>query len=403
MARPPLEVADVFRAHARDFLKSFGRVVSSAERLVLRALIACRTAVLGGHSYTCSEKCGYRRFAYKPCGNRHCPKCGAAARAKWLEARAADLLPVEYFHVVFTIPPALAEIAFQNKKTMYDILFQASATTLKTIAADPKHLGAEIAFIGLLHTWGQTLLHHPHIHYLVPGGGLSHDGTTWLSCRPGYFLHVGTLSRLFRGKFLDLTRRAFAKGELSFHGQLASLAHPDAFNAHLAPAYEIDWNVHAEPPFGGPAQVLKYLARYTHRVAISNHRLVSLQDGMVRFRWKDYAHGNRPRIMTLSAPEFIRRFLLHVLPKGYVHIRHFGFLANSVRAKKLPRCRELLRASGMDTPVLDDIVPAFTWDPAADAPGSPCPKCGKGHVVCHVLDPVPNADPYSAPPDIDSS
>ena len=403
MSRPPLEVADVFRAHARDFLGVSGRVVSFAKKNVLRDLVACRTAVLGGHRYTCSDECGYERYAYKPCGNRHCPKCQAAARAEWLEARARDLLPVEYFHVVFTIPPALAQIALQNKKVMYDILFKASAETLKAIAADPKHLGAELGFIGLLHTWGQPLQHHPHIHYVVPGGGLSPDGTKWVSCRPGYLLPEAVLRRLFRGKFLALTRRAFDRGELSFQGGLASLAESKDFAAHLAPTYEIEWNVYVKPPFGGPARVLKYLAGYTHRVAISNQRLLSLENGVVRFRWKDYAHGNRPRVMSLSAVEFIRRFLLHVLPKGYVHIRHFGFLANSVRGKKLSRCRELLEASCAQMPSLDDIVPAFTWDGPVDTPGSPCPKCGEGHIVRHVLDPTPGPDPWSAPAGIDSS
>ncbi|MHC5058069.1 MAG: IS91 family transposase [Planctomycetota bacterium] len=403
MSRPPLEVADVFRAHARDFLEACGGVVSSAKKKVLRALVACRTAVLGGHRYVCSDECGYERFAYKPCGNRHCPKCQAAARAEWLEARARDLLAVEYFHVVFTLPVPLAEIALQNKKVMYDLLFRASADTLRTIAADPKHLGAQIGFIGLLHTWGQTLLHHPHVHYVVPGGGLGSDGSKWVSCPPGFFLPVRALGRLFRGKFLDLTRRAFTDGQLSFQGRLAPLADPATFAAHLAPTYEIEWNVYAKPPFGGPAQVLKYLARYTHRVAISNHRLVSLHDGEVRFRWKDYAHQSRPRIMTLSAAEFIRRFLLHVLPKGFVHIRHFGFLTNSVRAKKLPRCRELLGASDAHTPSVADIIPADACEGAADAPGSPCPKCGKGHIVRHILDPVPGVDPWSAPREIDSS
>ena len=403
MSRPPLEVADVLRAHARDFLGASGGLVSSARKKVLRALVACRTAALGGHRYVCSDECGYERFAYKPCGNRHCPKCQAAARAEWLEARARDLLPVEYFHVVFTLPVPLAEIALQNKQVIYDLLFRASADTLRTIAADPRQLGAQIGFLGLLHTWGQTLHHHPHIHYVIPGGGLGSDGSKWISCPPGFFLPVRLLGRLFRGKFLDLTRRAFSDGQLSFQGRLAPLADPTAFAAHLAPTYEVDWNVYAKPPFGGPAQVLKYLARYTHRVAISNHRLVSLQNGQVRFRWKDYTHGSRPRSMTLSAAEFIRRFLLHVLPKGFVHIRHFGLLANSVRAKKLPRCRELLRASDADEPSLADIVPADASDGTADAPGSLCPKCGKGHIVRHLLDPLPGLDPCSAPPGIDSS
>jgi hypothetical protein len=396
-------VADVCRAHARDFFEASGGAVSFAQRKVLRALVDCRTAALGGHRYQCSQKCGYEHFAYKPCGNRHCPKCQAAARAAWLEARVQDLLPVEYFHVVFTIPPALAEIARQNPKVMYGLLFQASADTLKKIAADPQHLGAEIGFIGLLHTWGQTLHHHPHIHYVVPGGGIGPDGATWVSCRPGFFLPVRVLARLFRGIFLARTRRAFARGELSFGGRLAPLADPHAFAAYLAPAYEIDWNVYAKPPFGGPAQVLKYLARYTHRVAIANQRLLSLENGRVRFRYKDYAHGHRLRVEEIAAVEFLRRFLQHVLPKGFVRIRHFGFLANPVRAKKLPHCRALLEASGEPMPALDDLVPAFAWDQTTEKPGAPCPQCGQGHLVRHLLDPIPRAPPWLAPRGIDSS
>jgi len=401
--RPPLEVADVIRAHARDFVESLGGLVSSARKKVLRDLVACRTAALGGHRYVCSEDCGYEHFAYKPCGNRHCPKCQAAARAAWLEARAEDVLPVEYFHVVFTLPPALAEIAYQNKKVMYDLLFRASAETLKQIAVDPQHLGAELGFIGLLHTWGQTLQHHPHVHYVIPGGGFGPDGQTWVSCRPGFFLPVRVLGRLFRGKFLALTRRAYDRGQLSFQGWLAPLADPDAFAEHLAPTYEVDWNVYAKPPFGGPVQVLKYLARYTHRVAISNQRLAALENGEVSFRYKDYARGRRLRTLTLLAPEFIRRFLLHVLPKRFVHIRHFGFLANPVRAKRLARCRELLHDADVKTLSLDDIVPAFTWEGALDTPGSPCPNCGKGHILRDVLDPTPAPDPWNVPAGIDSS
>ena len=403
MPRPPIEVADVLRTHARDFLESRGGTVSPAKKKVIADLVACRTAALGGHRYVCSQSCGYEHFVYKPCGNRHCNKCRAAARVEWIEARVQDLLPVEYFHVVFTLPPALAEIALQNKKVMYGLLFKVSADTLKEVAADPRHLGAEIGFIGLLHTWGQTLQHHPHIHYVVPGGGLSPDGSTWVSCRPGFFLPVRVLSRLFRGKFLDLTRRAFEKGELTFQGDLAHLAEPGAFHAHLAPNYEIEWNVYAKEPFGGPTQVLKYLARYTHRVAISNQRLLSLENGTVRFRYKDYAHGSRPRTMALPATEFIRRFLLHVLPKGFVHIRHFGFLANAVRAQKLARCRQILQEDGTAMPQIDDIVPAFAMLQAPHEPGAPCPRCATGHLVRGTLDPVPTPQPWHRPHGIDSS
>jgi hypothetical protein len=375
--------------------------VSAAKKTVLRALAACRTAALGGHRYVCSQGCGYEHFAYKPCGNRHCPKCRAAASAQWLEARARDLLPVEYFHVVFTLPAPLAEIALQNKKVMYDILFRASADTLKTIAADPRHLGAQLGFIGLLHTWGQTLHHHPHVHYVIPGGGLSPDHASWISCRSGFFLPVRVLGRLFRRLFLDLTRRAFDRGDLSFQGQLAPLAQPRAFAAHLAPTRRADWVVYAKPPFGGPARVLKYLARYTHRVAISNHRLVSLHDGQVSFRWKDYAHHHRPRIMTLPATEFIRRFLLHVLPKGFVRIRHFGFLANPVRAERLVRCRSALGAS--DEHTATDLAPVFAEGRAADAPGAPCPACGKGEIRREILEPAREPGPFHPPPGLDTS
>ena len=402
MSRPPLEVADIIRAHAADFLRVRAGVVSSAKKKVLHNLAVCRTAVLGGHKVECSHGCGFEKIAYNSCGNRHCPKCQAAARAAWLEARQADLLPVEYFHVVFTVPTALAEIALQNKKVMYGILFEASARTLKKIASDPKHLGAKIGFIGLLHTWGQTLQHHPHIHYVVPGGGLSADGKRWIPCKPGFFLPVRVLSQVFRGIFLDLTRKAFDKGELTFQGCLAHLQDPKVFNAHLAPAYNTDWVVYAKPPFGGPAQVLKYLARYTHRVAISNHRLLSLKDGMVSFRWKDYARGDRQKIMRLSANDFLHRFLLHVLPKGFVRIRHFGLLANPVRARKLALCRSLLGVP--DKPAKDDD--AETGDVTERheyEPGSTCPDCKLGVLVRRELQPLAVAYPCFTPPDVDSS
>ena len=284
MVRPPIEVADVLAAHTDAFLKVHGDAVSLAKRRVLRDLVLCRTAALGGHLERCDD-CGHERPAYDSCHNRHCPKCQAAARAQWLEARAADLLPVEYFHVVFTVPPAIAEIALQNKKVMYDILMRACAETIKQIAADPKHLGAKIGFLSVLHTWGQNLHHHPLVHCVVPGGGLSPDGERWVSCSPGFFLPVAVLSSVFRGKFLDMTRRAFAAGELQFQGALAKLQDADEFAARLKMSYASNWCVYAKPPFGGPAQVLKYLARYTQRVAISNHRLLSLRNGKVQFRW----------------------------------------------------------------------------------------------------------------------
>ena len=358
--------------------------MSSAKRRVLRALIACRTAALGGHLERC-DQCGYERPVYNSCGNRHCPKCQAAARAEWLEAQAADLLPVEYFHVIFTAAPAIAVIALQNKKTMYDILLRASAHTLQQIAADPRHLGAEIGFLSILHTWGQNLMHHPHVHCVVPGGGLSPDGTRWIACRPGFFLPYRILREVFRGKVLDMTRRAFAQGDLSFHGKLAHLNDPDSFAAHLRTAYASNWVIHLKPPFGGPEQVLKYLARYTHRVAISNQRLVSLNNGKVQFRWKDYAHGNRKRVMTLDATEFIRRFLLHVLPKGFVRIRHYGFLANACRQNQLSRCRELLGCVGDNADAShEDNVTGDLFVEGSDTPVL-CPVCKKGHLTCVTL------------------
>lgn len=373
MVRPPIEVADVFAAHANAFLQALGAAASSAKRRVIRRLLICRTAALGGHVEYCN-RCDYERIAYNSCRDRHCPKCQAAARAAWLDARESDLLPVEYFHVVFTVPTAVAEIALQNKKTMYGILMRASQETLRQVAADPRRLGARIGGLSVLHTWGQNLMHHPHVHCVVPGGGLSLDGSRWVSCRPGFLLPVKVLSRVFRGKFLDMTRRAFAKGELSFQGSLSRLNDTQAFASRLDATYATDWVVYAKPPFGGPAQVLRYLARYTHRVAISNRRLVALDDGKVKFRWKDYAHGNRHRTMTLDACEFIRRFLLHVLPKGFMRIRHFGFLANACRAAQLGRCRDLLDCSA---PATDRNEPEQTQDNSDRR----CPSCERGRLI----------------------
>ena len=391
MPRPPIEVADIFAAHAGAFLEANGDAVSSAKRRVLHDLVACRTAALGGHLERCdNDECRHERPVYNPCLNRHCPKCQATGRAEWLEARAADLLPVEYFHVVFTVPPAIAEVALQNKKVMYDALMQASAETLKQIAADPAHLGAKIGFLSVLHTWGQTLLHHPHVHCVVPGGGLSLDGKRWVSCPPGFFLPIRVLRTVFRGKLLDLTRQAFAEGELQLQGDLARLKDADEFAAYLKQCYDHDWMVYAKPPFGGPAQVLKYLAGYTHRVAISNHRLVAFADGQVRFRWKDYAHGHRQKIMTLDAVEFIRRFLLHVLPRRFVRIRHYGLLANRCRRDNITRCRELI---GADVPADAVVVPVEHEDDMT------CPICHKGRMRCvqELPGPVYRRRPRSPP------
>lgn len=307
----------------------------------MRAVEQCRTSALGGHVDQC-DACGFRRVSYNSCRNRHCPKCQSLARARWLDARLADLLPVQYFHVVFTLPEQLASLALQNKRVVYNILFSAAAQTLRTIAADPKHLGAEIGFLAVLHTWGQTLRHHPHLHCVVPGGGLSLDGSRWLACRKGFFLSVNVLARLFRRLFLEALARAYEQDKLTFHGTIAYLAAPLAFKRLLAGLRAREWWVYAKRPFGGPEQVLAYLGRYTHRVAISNHRLLALQDGNVTFSWKDYARSNQQRSMTLKADEFIRRFLLHVLPRGFQRLRQFGLLANRHRRDKLVLCRKLL-------------------------------------------------------------
>jgi hypothetical protein len=340
MARPPLDVADVFRRYGVAYRDAHG--LTGGQRRVMRAIEACRTAALGGHLERC-DACGHERPAYDSCRNRHCPKCQALAKAAWLEARRAELLDTaEYFHVVFTVPDEIAAIVAQNKAVGYGILFRATAETLRTIAADPQHLGAALGFLAVLHSWGQTLLHHPHVHCVVPGGGLAPDGLRWIRCRPGFFLPVRVLSRLFRRLFLEQLQAAFARGRLHFAGTLEVLQGPAAFARYLAPLWQREWVVYAKPPFGGPAQVLEYLGRYTHRVAISNNRLLAIEAGQVRFRWKDYRHHDRQKTMTLEADEFIRRFLLHVLPTGFHRIRHYGFLGARVRREKLARCRQAL-------------------------------------------------------------
>ena len=336
-----LELADIFRGLGPAFLEREGRSLSSEQKRVFRDITLCRTAELGGHVEEC-DACGHRRISYNSCRNRHCPKCQAAARAEWLEERAAELLPVEYFHVVFTLPQQVGPLALQNKRVIYSLLFRAASETLLQIAADSKHLGAEIGFLAVLHTWGQNLAHHPHIHCVIPGGGLSADNSRWVSSREGFFLPVRVLSRLFRGKFIAYLRESFAHDKLSFHGDLKFLSEADHFACWLSQLGKQEWVVYAKRPFGGPEQVLKYLARYTHRVAISNQRLEAFKDGQVTFRWKDYAHGNVQKEMTLSAVEFTRRFLLHVLPRGFVRIRYYGFLANCCRQEKLALGKRLL-------------------------------------------------------------
>lgn len=379
-ARPRrLEIADVLHRHARAFRARHADALSIGQHRVMRAIEACRTAALGGHLEQC-DACGHQRPAYHSCRNRHCPKCQSLARARWLDARRAELLPVPYFHVVFTIPDTLAAIAYQNKRVVYDILFQATADTLHTIAADPKHLGAEIGVLAILHTWGQTLQHHPHLHCVIPGGGLSPDHLRWIACRPGFFLPVRVLSRLFRRRFLEHLQAAFDAGQLAFFHDLAALAQPVAFARCLAAARATEWVVYAKAPFGGPQQVLDYLGRYTHRVAIANSRLVSLDDTGVAFRWKDYRHVSRPRVMQLSADEFIRRFLLHVLPHGFQRIRYYGLLAHRGRTRHLATCRHLL---GVPTPVADSapVAPLDYRAQYAALTGrslTTCPVCHRG-------------------------
>ena len=343
MMRSMLEVADIFRRHGDAFRHAHAGHLGRVDRRVMAAIEACRTAALGGHAEQCGD-CGLVRHAYNSCRNRHCPKCQGLARAAWLEARQAELLPVPYYHVVFTLPAAAAEIAFQNKRVVYAILFRAAADALRDIAADPRHLGAEIGAVAVLHTWGQTLHHHPHLHCIVPGGGLSPDQTRWVSCRPGFFLPVRVLSRRFRTLFLERLRAAGKAGELRFSGALAALTNQTTFAGRLAQLRDIEWVIYAKRPFAGPEQVLAYLGRYTHRVAIANSRLTRLADGQVSYTWKDYRHAGRTKVMTIAADEFMRRFLLHTVPDGFHRIRHVGFLANGHRAAKLALCRALLAA-----------------------------------------------------------
>ena len=383
---PAIEVAEVFRRHGGAYQQTHGARLGRAERRVMAAIAACRTAVLGGHVEQC-EDCGLLRIAYNSCRNRHCPKCQGAAREEWLAARQAELLAVPYFHVVFTLPAKLAEIAFHNKAVVYAILFRTAAATLRTIAADPRHLGAEIGILAVLHTWGQTLNHHPHIHCLVPGGGLSPDRTRWVACRPGFFLPVPVLSCLFRRLFLEAIRQAFDAGLLRFFGTLAGLANPAPFHRCLAQAGRQDWVVYAKPPFGGPEQVLAYLGRYTHRVAIANSRLIDLEDGRVRFRWRDYRHPARPKVMTLTAGEFIRRFLLHTLPDDFHRIRYYGFFANRQRATKLALCRRLLAQPPPSEPSGEDPHPRQPAQPLAI-----CPDCG-GRML--PIGPFPRPPPFT--------
>jgi hypothetical protein len=373
MKRPPIEVADIIRAVGRSFIEKNRSWLTGLHLKVLSAIERCRTAALGGHRDRCT-RCGHTAaISYNSCRNRHCPKCQTNARDQWLAARQTELLPVPYVHVVFTLPHELAPLAFHNKKILYGLLFRASSATLLEIAADPKHLGAEIGFLSVLHTWGQNLLHHPHVHCVIPAGGLSADHKAWVHPRYPFFLPVKVLSRVFRGKFVAGLKRAFLEGELCLPGGFKLLAQEKTFRAFLRSLFRNDWVVYAKPPFGGPEHVLQYLARYTHRVAISNHRIVGFTEGKVSFLWKDYAHGSKQRLMTLAVEEFLRRFLLHTLPRGFIRIRFFGFLASRRRAALLPLCQKLL-----------ETIPQ-SRSPASDAPARPilwvCPHCGGPMVV----------------------
>jgi hypothetical protein len=379
MNRPPFEVADIIHAVGKSFIEKHRSWLTGLHLKVLSAIERCRTAALGGHRDRCS-RCGHTvAIFYNSCRNRHCPKCQTNARDKWLAARAADLLPVRYVHVVFTLPHELAPLAFHNKRILYTLLFRASAATLLKIAADPKHLGAEIGFLGVLHTWGQNLLHHPHVHCVIPAGGLSIDHKRWVHPPYPFFLPIKVLSRVFRGKFVAGLKRAYKKGDLCLPGALKPLAEERMFRAFLRPLFHKDWIVYAKPPFGGPRHVLHYLARYTHRVAISNHRLVEFTDGKVTFHWKDYAHGNKRRLMTVTSEEFLRRFLLHTLPRGFMRIRSFGFLANRQRGALLTLCRKLLEDS---TPLRS--LPTATAEQSKRGSWA-CPLCGGPMVVIERL------------------
>ncbi len=372
MPRLTLELADIFRAYGPAWRRANAGHVGLGQLKVMSAIEACRTEELGGHVADCA-RCGHRHVAYNSCKNRHCPKCQGPAAKDWMAARAEDLLPVEYFHVVFTLPAEIARLAYANKKALYGLLFKASAETVTIIAADPRHLGARVGMTSVLHTWGSAMTHHPHIHMIAPGGGLSQDGTRWVSCRPGFFLPVRVLSRLFRRLFLEGLAALHRAGKLAFFGDLDGLSDPGAFADWLAPLRKSEWVVYAKPPFGGPEAVLAYLSRYTHRVAISNTRLVSADAETVAFRWKDYRikRGDRMKVMRLATGEFIRRFLIHVLPAGFHRIRHYGLLASAARKRNVETIRQLLGAAPTEhTEAREtDPVPPLTLK-------EPCPDCG---------------------------
>jgi hypothetical protein len=378
VSRPSLEVADIFRGIGPAWRRANAGHVSLDQLKVMSAIENCRTAALGGHVARC-EDCAYTSIAYNSCRNRHCPKCQGAAAKDWLADREADLLPVSYYHVVFTLPAAIADIAYQNKAVIYDLLFKASAETLTTIAADPKHLGARVGITSVLHTWGSAMTHHPHVHMIVPGGGISLDGERWVACRPGFFLPVRVLSRLFRRLFLARLLAAHQASHLKFFGNHAALADPQAFATYLAPLRRTEWVVYAKRPFGGPHAVLAYLSRYTHRVAIANSRLIAWDHASVSFRWKDYRGDGRDRqkVMRLTTGEFIRRFLIHVLPQGFHRIRHYGLLASGTRANNIARARELLAASEPEGQPTEAAVDQSKLD---------CPCCGGRMIIIEVFE-----------------
>jgi hypothetical protein len=376
------EVADVFRRYGEAYRENHGASLCTAQRRVMSAIELCRTAALGGHVERC-DRCDHQRISYNSCRNRHCPKCQSLARAQWLEDRQAELLDTQYFHVVFTMPQSIATIAIQNREKVYAILFRAASDTLQTVAADPKHLGAQIGFFAVLHTWGQNLLHHPHLHCVVPGGGISPDGTRWIACRQDFFLPVRVLARLFRRLFLKYLVDVFDAGDLQLSSSLEQLRTPRAFLRHIALARKTEWVVYAKKPFAGPEQVLQYVGRYTHRVAITNHRVLNIDGGKVQFRWKDYRDDSRQKTMILAANEFIRRFLLHALPEGFQRIRYYGFLANRYRAEKLALCRQLLEMpppkSSADTEDRKDYRDRYEHLTGVSL--KVCPLCGTGTMV----------------------
>ena len=383
MGRLALEVADIFRSHGPAWRDAQHDHLSLGQLKVMSAIEQCRTATLGGH-VLCCPACEHQDIAYNSCRNRHCPKCQASAAKRWLEARQADLLPVEYYHVVFTLPASISAIAYTNKAVIYNLLFEIAAETLRTIAADPKHLGAQIGATLVLHTWGSALTHHPHVHGIVPGGGLSLDGERWVSCKPGFFLSVRVLSRLFRRRFVEELSKAHATGQLQFFGDYAHLTEASAFADWLAPLKKCEWVVYAKRPFAGPEAVLAYLSRYTHRVAIANSRLIAMDERGVTFRWKDYrAKGKtRHKTMTLTADEFMRRFLLHVLPSGFHRIRHYGLLANAGRCDHLARALELLQVA----PALVELKSTDADAPEKTAqPTFVCPDCGAAMIIIEIL------------------